>query len=386
MKINPKILVYILMISTLAINTPLSLVGIVGEISQYFNISIAIVGLFISSFTFTIAICGLFIPLVFSKYERKHTFMFILGIFSICNFISIFVHNFYIALILRIIPAIAYPAFVAIALTFTEEIAPEGEKQSYITLILLGISIGSIIGLPITTFIGTTIGYQATITWIFAINFISFILIALLFPIQKGKEKSYEAPLSSLKSGNFLLASLGIILMPIGFCIVYSYMSYYLQTITHIYTYQLSAVLFVYGLVSIVGTWMGGKILMKKDKITLVVFQLVCIAMISILYFFGALTISAIILILILGFLDGMGYNLIQYIEACALPDTPELANGIFVSILNGGIAIGSATGGFLVNGFGIMSIFIGAIIPLFLATIILYYVVYGGKINLKYS
>ena len=65
MKINPKILVYILMISTLAINTPLSLVGIVGEISQYFNISIAIVGLFISSFTFTIAICGLFIPLVF---------------------------------------------------------------------------------------------------------------------------------------------------------------------------------------------------------------------------------------------------------------------------------------------------------------------------------
>lgn len=386
MKINPKILVYILVISTLAINTPLSLVGIVKEISLYFNISIAAVGLFISSFTFTIAICGLFIPIFFSKYERKKTFIFILSIFSVCNFISIFVHNFYFALALRVIPAIIYPGFLATALTFTEEIAPSGKVQDYITLILLGISIGSILGLPITTFIGTTVGYQATILWIFAINFLSLILVAIFFPTLKGKEKKYEASLSSLKSKNFLLPTLGIILMPIGFCIVYSYLSYYLQAVTHIYTYKLSALLFIYGLVSVFGTWMGGKILMKKDKLTLIGFQLVCIIMISALYFLGSITILAVILVLILGVLDGMGYNFIQYVEACSLPDTPELANGIFVSILNGGIAIGSAIGGFLVNGFGIMSIFIGAIIPLAGAFIVLYYIIDKNLIKLKYS
>ena len=46
------------MLSSLGINTPLSIIGIISEISQFFNTSIAISGLYVSSFTFTIAICG----------------------------------------------------------------------------------------------------------------------------------------------------------------------------------------------------------------------------------------------------------------------------------------------------------------------------------------
>jgi predicted MFS family arabinose efflux permease len=89
---------------------------------------------------------------------------------------------------------------------------------------------------------------------------------------------------------------------------------------------------------------------------------------------------------LIFGILDGMGYNLIQYIETSVLPDSPELANGVFLSVLNGGIALGIAIGGFLVDGLGVMSIFIFGIIFLMLAFILLVYVILILKINLKYS
>ena len=77
-----------------------------------------------------------------------------------------------------------------------------------------------------------------------------------------------------------------------------------------------------------------------------------------------------------------MGYNLIQYIETSVLNEIPELANGIFLSILNGGIALGIAIGGFLVNDFGILSIFSTGALFLFLA----FYVINILKINLKYS
>ena len=81
-----------------------------------------------------------------------------------------------------------------------------------------------------------------------------------------------------------------------------------------------------------------------------------------------------------------MGYNLIQYIEASVLPDSPELANGVFLSVLNGGIAIGIAIGGFLVDGFGVMSIFIGGVLFLILAFALMLYVILVLKINLKYQ
>lgn len=385
MNYNPKILLYILMLSTMGINTPLSIIGMISQISEYFNTSIAISGLFVSSFTFTIAITGLFIPIFFSKFEIKRTFITILGIFAVSNFVIIFTHSIYIASFFRILSAIFYLAFISIALTFCEKIAPEDQKQDYITRILLGISIGSIVGLPITTGFGTIFGYQAAMTWIFLFNLITLILITLFFPRIPGKSKSYEMPFSSLKSKEFILATVGIIMMPIGASIVYNYLPYFLQTVSHVYTYKLSVFLFVYGLISIFGTWLGGKLIAKRDKATLIIFQLVCAAVFFLLYLFSSLLVPVLILILIFGILDGMGYNLIQYIEASVLPESPELANGIFLSVLNGGIAIGIAIGGFLVDGFGVMSIFIGGILFLLVAFIFTIYVILVLKTPLKY-
>ena len=386
MKNNPKLLLYILMLSTLGINTPLSIIGIISQISEYFNTSIAISGLYVSSFTFTIAISGLFIPLLFSKMDRKKTFVSILAVFALSNIVIIFTKSIYIASVFRILSAVVYPAFISIALTVCEEIAPEDQKQDYITKILLGISVGSIVGLPITTALGTIFSYQVAMSWIFAINFLTLILILIFFPSMPGKSKSYEMPLSSVKSKEFILATTGIIMMPIGASIVYNYIPYFLQTVSHIYTYKLSIFLFIYGVVSIFGTWLGGKLIYKKDKAALIIFQLVCASVFLGLYLSADYLIPVLALILIFGILDGMGYNLIQYIETSVLPDSPELANGVFLSVLNGGIALGIAIGGFLVDGLGVMSIFIFGIIFLILAFILLVYVILILKINLKYS
>ena len=383
---NPKLLLYILTISALGINTPLSIVGMISQISQYFNTTIAISGLYVSSFTFTIAICGLFIPIFFSKYERKRTFVFILLIFAVSNAIIIFTKSILIASFFRILSAIFYPAFISIALTVCEEIAPEGEKQDYITKILLGISVGSIVGLPITTALGTVFGYQIAMSWIFAINLLTLILIIAFLPKIDGRPKSYELPFSSLRSREFIISSIAIIMMPIGASIVYNYIPYFLQTVSHIYTYKLSIFLFVYGLFSIFGTWLGGKLIVIKDKEALIIFQLVCASVFGLLYLLADYLIPVLILILTFGILDGMGYNLIQYIEASVLCESPELANGVFLSILNGGIAMGTAIGGFLVDGFGVMSIFISGMLFLLAAFALLYYVINILKINLKYS
>lgn len=374
------------MLSTLGINTPLSIIGIIYQISEYFNTSIAISGLYVSSFTFTIAITGLFIPVLFSKFDRKITFVSILSIFAVANFVIIFTDNIYIASFFRILSAVFYTAFISVALTFCEEIAPEGEGQDYITKILLGISVGSIVGLPITTGLGTVFGYRAAMSWIFLINLITLILILVYFPNVSGKSKDYEMPLSSLKSKEFILATLGIIMMPIGASIVYNYIPYFLQTVSHVYTYKLSIFLFAYGIISIFGTWLGGKLIFKKDKATLIIFQLVCASVFLGIILSSDFLILVLALILVFGILDGMGYNLIQYIETSVLPDSPELANGVFLSVLNGGIAIGIAIGGFLVDGLGVMSIFIFGILFLLLAFVLLVYVILILKINLKYS
>lgn len=373
---NPKLIVYILMLSTLALNTPLSIVGILVEISHYFNISLAIAGLFVSSFTFTIAITGIFTPSLFANFERKKLFESVLLIFVSCNFLTIFTDNLIIALLLRIISAVFYPVFISIALTVGDEIAPENEKQDYITKILLGISVGSIIGLPITTGIGTIFGFAYAMLWITIINLISLIGVIIIFPKMDATQKNIKSSYSQIISKNFLISVIGIIMLPIGISIIYNYMSYFLQTVTGIFTFNLSIILFIYGLISIVGTWVGGKLIVKSSKFTILSFPVISIIALILLSLFGELTIPAIILLLIIGFLDGEGYNIIQYFQVTLLSDSLELANGIFLSILNGGIAIGTAIGGFIVDELGVMSIFSLSVIPLAISLIIFYYLI----------
>ncbi|WP_292798692.1 hypothetical protein [Methanobrevibacter sp.] len=45
------------------------------------------------------------------------------------------------------------------------EILPEDEAQMGISKILMGVSAGTIVGVPITTFFATSVGYSAAMLW-----------------------------------------------------------------------------------------------------------------------------------------------------------------------------------------------------------------------------
>lgn len=72
------------------------------------------------------------------------------------------------------------------------------------------------------------------------------------------------------------------------------------------------------------------------------------------------------------GFLDGLVNNIIQYWIVSAAPDAPEFANGIFISVLNIAITIGTSIGGFIIVSYGTVYIFIGSLVISLLSLIFL--------------
>ena len=142
------------------LSTEMGVVGILPQIAQYFNVDITQAGLFVSLFALTIAICGIFMPLVFSKFDRKKSFILVLAIFTIFSTVGAFVTDFNIALICRIIPAIFHPIYCGLALTVAAEIVEPEKAQDAVSKVIMGVSAGMIIGVPITTFVASNFGYQ----------------------------------------------------------------------------------------------------------------------------------------------------------------------------------------------------------------------------------
>lgn len=90
-------MIIIMMIGTFGIvSTELGVIGILPQIASYFNVGIDQAGLYVSCFSLIIAITSLFIPLVFSRYDRKKTFILVLSVFVIASVVSAFAKNFYI--------------------------------------------------------------------------------------------------------------------------------------------------------------------------------------------------------------------------------------------------------------------------------------------------
>ena len=73
------------------------------------------------------------------------------------------------------------------------------------------------------------------------------------------------------------------------------------------------------------------------------------------------------------GLLAGIGNDISQYWMVSAAPDAPEFANGIFLSMGNVGVTLGTTVAGLVVMSWGVQYVMIAAIFVLFIDLILLF-------------
>ena len=371
---NENLIIYIMMLGTFGVlSTEMGVVGILPQIAEYFNVNITQAGLFVSLFALTIAICGIFMPLVFSKFDRKKSFILVLAIFTIFSTIGAFVTDFNIALICRIIPAIFHPIYCGLALTVAAEIVEPEKAQDAVSKVIMGVSAGMIVGVPITTFVATNFGYQYAMIWFSIVTFIALIATIIFFPSLPGKEQTYGDQVSVAKTGIFIISTLGVIFLNAGMYTSYSYISEFLNAITNIFGSELSLVLFIYGIASIAGNWIGAKLLNSNVNRTVLSFPIIFSILLLGVFTFGFMKIPTIILIAVWGLLAGIGNDIAQYWMVSAAPQAPEFANGIFLSMGNVGVTIGTTIAGAVVLSMGVQYVMLAAIAVLILDLILLF-------------
>jgi predicted MFS family arabinose efflux permease len=95
---------------------------------------------------------------------------------------------------------------------------------------------------------------------------------------------------------------------------------------------------------------------------TVLLFPFAFAAIYIALYFIGSGGWPMLALAAVWGVIYGAGNNFQQYWISSALPEAPELANGLFLSFGNIGITIGTSIGGLLIAGPGLAFILVGGL------------------------
>lgn len=369
------LLIFILTIGVFGIiNTEMGVIGILPSIADHFHVSISKAGLLVSLFALAVAVSGPTMPLLFAGMNRKKVMLLILGVFVLGNIVSIFTTNFTLALVARIVPAFFHPIYCSLAFTVAADSVSKEEAPKAVSKVFIGVSAGMVVGVPIVSFIANAVSIEMAMAFFAIVNAIVFLATLVFVPSMPVEEKlSYGAQLSVLKKSITWLSIVAVILLNSAVFGVYSYLTEYLKTVTNMSSNTISLMLLIYGGANIIGNIAAGKLLTKNANKSVVIFPFALGAVYIILFLFGQFTIPMAILTLIWGILAGIGGNINQYWIMSSAPESPDFANGLFLTAVNLGTTIGAAAGGLFISELGTQYVVFVGLLSLLLSSVMIF-------------
>ncbi|WP_242696337.1 MFS transporter [Longitalea luteola] len=356
------------------ITTEFGIIGIMPAIAKHFNVSIDTAGWLLSGFALTIALTGPFGVLLTSRFNRKWMMSLVLFTFVLSNILSAVAPNFTVLMIARILPAFLHPVFWAVATVAASKQVEPKDAPKAVSVVLAGLSIATVLGVPLTTYVAELINWQAAFIVSGVINLIAFAALAAFVPSMPVTEKqSIKSQLVILRKGQMWVNLVATMIMIAGIFATYSYLAEYLGKISRMNGTQISIMLLLFGATGIAGNWVTGLALSKNVLLTTRFFLLSLIGVHILAYVFGGLFIPMTAIVGIWGFIHTGGFLIGQTRSTSEAPEAPELAASLMVSFGNAGVTLGTFLGGIVITQFGIHQVIWISILLLLVALALTY-------------
>jgi MFS transporter, DHA1 family, inner membrane transport protein len=336
-------------------------VGLLSSLADDLNISITLAGLLISGYAMGVAIGAPILTALTNKINRKTLLMLLMIVFIAGNSVSALSPSFGILLVARFITAFSHGVFFSIGSTIAADLVPENKRASAIAFMFTGLTVATVTGVPLGTFIGQAFGWRATFWVVAVLGVIAIIASAILVP-----KNLKQAPPSKLSDNLKILTNIPLILVfsitALGYggtFVAFTYLAPILEDITGFNQNSISLILLVYGVAVAIGNTIGGKAANKNPLKALFWMFLFQAVVLVILTFTAPFKVVGIITIFFLGLLAFMNVPGLQiYVVQLAekyVPSAVNVASALNIAAFNVGIAIGAFVGGIVVDSIGLI-------------------------------
>lgn len=233
--------------------------GIISELAESFDVSIARAGQAIAAFSLTYAVSAPVLAALFGKYSPKWILISTMAVFAASNIAVLAVSNFDLLLILRIVAAAADGLFAATASATAARLAPPEQKGRVLALVNSGVTLAFVLGVPLTTLVAEQFDWQAAFITVAGIAAVSLTGLLVLFPDSLPNPSiSIRERLLVLTKPPIVLTLLVTSMSYLGLFIVYNYLGPIAASSESASEFNVSTLLFIFGVSTIFGNLVGG--------------------------------------------------------------------------------------------------------------------------------
>ncbi|NGO63297.1 MFS transporter [Rhizobium daejeonense] len=330
------------------------IMGLLPDVATTYGVSVPDAGTVITAYALGVVVGAPIIAVLAAKLPRKTLLLALMGVFALGNILSALAPGFWSFTALRFITGLPHGAYFGVAALVAASMVPPHRRARAVGRVMLGLTIATLIGTPIATFIGQQMSWRSAFFMVGAIGALTVLLIALYLP----KDKVAEGASIRRELGAFarLQVWLTLAVAAVGFGGMFSIFSYIAKTTTDTAGMPASMVAIVLALFGIgmnVGNVVGSRMADYSLKGTIgcmLAFNVVLMAIFS-------LTAADPVMLCICVFLTGCGFAACPAVQTRLMDvaaDAQTLAAASNHSAFNIANALGAWLGGLVIaNGYG---------------------------------
>ncbi|WP_409298922.1 MFS transporter [Peribacillus sp. SCS-26] len=336
-------------------------VGLLPLIAGDFDIPVTTAGLTVSLYALGVTFGAPILTSLTSGISRKTLLLWIMIVFILGNSMAAAASSVGVLLAARIISALSHGVFMSIGSTIAANLVSENKRASAISIMFTGLTVATVTGVPIGTFIGQQLGWRAAFIGIVAAGLLALIANSTLIPssLPKGASSSFRDQIKLISNGRLLLVFLITALGYGGTFVVFTYLSPILQEVTGFSSGSVAAILLVYGAAIAIGNMIGGKLANHNPVGALFYMFIFQAVVLFVLAFTAPFKIAGLITIILMGLFAFMNVPGLQvYVVMLAeryVPSAVDVASALNIAAFNAGIAIGSYAGGLITDSAGLI-------------------------------
>ncbi|MFF2149170.1 MFS transporter [Kitasatospora sp. NPDC058190] len=245
--------------------TEFVIMGLLPEIAGDYGVSIPTAGLLVTGYAIGVVIGAPLMTALGTRISRKTMLMLLMGLFTVGNLVSATAPGFGLMLAGRIVASLAHGAFFGIGSVVAAELVAPQKKAGAIATMFTGLTVANIVGVPLGTFIGQTVGWRTTFAAVAVLGVVGLLGIAKLVPAMPRAEGAHlRRELTAFRNPQVLLAMAMTVL---GFGGVFAAITYIAPMMTHVAGYSDGAVtwlLVLFGVGMFLGNLLGGRFADRK--------------------------------------------------------------------------------------------------------------------------
>jgi len=349
--------VYVIALTIFCLGTSeFMIAGLLPDLAADLDVSIPSAGSLISAFAVGMLVGAPVMALLTLRFPRRRTLLVACVVFAAAHLVGTFSTDYGLLLATRIVAAAACATFWAVGSVTAVSVAPAGSTAKALSVVLGGLTLANVLGVPAGTWIGERLGWQSAFAAVGVLTVLATVATALLVPETGGgtgavpMRDRISAELAVFRQSRLWAALATTMTFQAAVFCAFSYFAPLLTDVAGLPSSRVPLVLLVFGVGTFVGITIGGRYADRN-------------ALLNVFVSLGAMSVSLVALAAVAGsstlvvaavFVFGVAsFSIASAINSrvfALATQAPTLAAAVNVSAFNVGNAVGPWIGGLAIS------------------------------------